>query len=119
MDIVFLHGLQVDCVVGLWDWERAIRQRIIIDLDMATDIEKTAASGKLEDTIDYSAVSKRIQTLVVEGKFELVETMAEKIAETLMGEFSIPWCRVRINKRGAVTGATDVGVIIERGSQQE
>jgi len=118
MDIVFLHGLQVDCVVGLWDWERAIRQRIIIDLDMATDIEKTAASGKLEDTIDYSAVSKRIHTLVVEGKFELVETMAEKIAETLMGEFRIPWCRVRINKRGAVTGATDVGVIIERGSRQ-
>jgi len=119
MDIVFLHGLTIDCVVGLWEWERAIKQRIIVDLDMATDIAKTAASGKLEDTIDYSAVSKHIQALVIDGQFELVETMAEKIAESLNHEFNIPWCRVRINKRGAVTGATDVGVEIERGEKPQ
>lgn len=117
MDIVYLHGLSVDCVVGLWDWERAIQQRVIIDLDMGTDVAKTAASGKLDDTIDYKSVSKRVTDVVVEGQFELVESMAEKIAATLAEEFNIPWCRIRINKRGAVTGATDVGVIIERGSR--
>lgn len=117
MDIVYLHGLSVDCVVGLWDWERAIQQRIIIDLDMASDVAKTAASGALEDTIDYKSVSKRVTDLVVEGEFELVESMAEKIAKSLQDEFDIPWCRVRINKRGAVSGAIDVGVIIERGSR--
>lgn len=115
MDIVFLHGLAIDCVVGLWDWERATTQRVYIDLDMGHDLSKPAKSQKLEDTLDYKAISKRVQVIVTEGQFKLVETMAEHVATALLDEFSIAWCRVRVNKRGAVRGATDVGVIIERG----
>jgi len=117
MDIVYLHGLTVDCVVGLWDWERAITQKVTIDLDMGKDISIAARSKNLDDTLNYKAVSKHVVDLVVEGKFELVETMAEDIAAALKSEFDVQWCRVRINKMGAVRGARDVGVIIERGSK--
>jgi dihydroneopterin aldolase len=117
LDIVFLHGLAIDCVVGLWDWERATTQRIYVDLDMGQDLAKPAKSQKLEDTLDYKSISKRVQTIVKDGKFKLVETMAEHIAKALIEEFSVAWCRVRVNKRGAVRGATDVGVIIERGTK--
>jgi len=118
MDIVYLHGLTVDCVVGLWDWERAITQRISIDLDMGTDVSVAARSGNLEDTLNYKAVSKDIADLVIAGEYELVETMAEDIAARLREEFGVSWCRVRINKKGAVRGANDVGVIVERGTRE-
>lgn len=114
MDIVFLHGLAIDCIVGLWDWERETSQRVYIDLDMGSDVSVAARSHKLEDTLDYKSISKRVTDLVIEGEYLLVETMAEDIAECLQKEFSIRWCRVKVNKRGAVRGAQDVGVIIER-----
>lgn len=117
MDIVYLHGLVVDCVVGLWDWERAITQKVTIDLDMGSDVSIAAKSKNIEDTLNYKEVSKRVAEVVVDGEFLLVETMAEDIAATLKKEFGVKWCRVRINKTGAVRGAKDVGVIIERGEQ--
>ncbi len=115
LDIVYLHGLKVECVIGVWDWERRIKQTVTIDLDMAADIQRAAASDQLQDTLNYKAVAKRLMQFVGGSEFQLVETLAERIAELLQAEFSIPWCRVRINKRGAVRGARDVGVIIERG----
>ncbi len=118
MDIVYLHGLTVDCVVGIWDWERAITQKVTIDLDMGKDISKAARSRDIEDTLNYKAVSKHVVDLVIQGEFELVETMAEEIAAALNRDFDVQWCRVRINKTGAVRGARDVGVVIERGSRQ-
>lgn len=117
MDIVYLHGLKVECVIGVWEWERRIKQTVTIDLDMAADIGRAAASDQLEDTLNYKAVAKRLIKFVGDSEFQLVETMAEEIAELLRAEFSIPWCRVRINKRGAVRGAGDVGVVIERGQR--
>ena len=115
MDIIYLHALKVDCIIGLWDWERKVKQRIVIDLDMAADIRKSAQSDAIEDTLDYKAVSKAVITFVSESEFQLVETLAEKIADIILGEFKVPWVRVKINKKGAIRGATDVGVIIERG----
>ena len=117
MDITFLHGLKVDCVIGIWDWERRTRQTIVIDLDMASDVSKAAQSDDIKDAVDYKAVSKRLQEFVSQSEFQLVETLAERIANIVMDEFSVPWVRVRINKKGAVSNAGDVGIIIERGAK--
>ena len=117
MDIIFLHDLRIDCVIGIWDWERKIRQTVIIDLDMAADIRRAAKSDRIDDTLNYKAVAKRLQTFVGESQFQLIETLAEKIAEIVLAEFAVPWVRVRVNKRGAVRGAIDVGVVIERGTR--
>lgn len=117
MDIIYLHDLKVDCVIGVWDWERKIKQTITIDLDMGFDIRKAAASDALEDTLSYKDVSKRVEAFVKDSGFQLVERLAEEIAAILLNEFDIKWCRVKINKFGAVRGAGDVGVLIERGER--
>lgn len=117
LDITFLHGLKIDCIIGVWDWERQTRQTIIVDLDMAADIMRAAASDDINDALDYKAVARRVTEFVEASDFQLVETLAEKIAALVLKEFNIPWIRVRINKRGAVRGARDVGVVIERGQQ--
>ena len=116
MDIIFLHDLRVDCVIGVWDWERKIRQTVVVDLDMAFDIRKAAASDDLADTLSYKEVSKRVSGFIEQSGFRLVERMAEEVAAILLDEFRVSWCRVRINKPGAVRGAGDVGVVIERGT---
>lgn len=115
MDIIFLRGLQIDTVIGIYDWERAIRQTIILDLEMAWDIRKAAASDNIEDTLDYKAVSKRVISFVEESEFFLVETLAEKIARIILQEFGVSWVRLTLNKKGAIRGASDVGILIERG----
>ena len=115
MDIIYLHDLKVDCVIGVWDWERKIKQTITIDLDMGFDIGKAAKSDDLVDTLSYKDVSKRVEAFVKESGFQLVERLAEEVANILLTEFAIEWCRVKINKYGAVRGAGDVGVLIERG----
>jgi dihydroneopterin aldolase len=116
MDIIFLRGLRIDTVIGIYDWERQVRQTVILDLEMATDIRLAAATDDIAHTLDYKAVSKRITTFVEESDFFLVETLAERIAAILLEEFSVPWVRLTLNKKGAISGATDVGIQIERGS---
>jgi dihydroneopterin aldolase len=115
MDIIFLHDLKVETVIGIWGWERKIRQTVAIDLDMSADIRKAAASDSVEDTLNYKLVAKRVQQFVADSSFQLVETLAEKIAEIVLGEFDVAWVRVRVNKPGAIRGARDVGILIERG----
>lgn len=114
MDKLFLTGLEVETIVGIWEWERKIPQTVVIDLEMAADIRKAAVSDSIDDTLDYKQVAKRVQELVVESKFKLVEAMAEKIAETVLEEFRVPWIKVRVNKPHAIRGARDVGIVIER-----
>ncbi|MXZ81344.1 MAG: dihydroneopterin aldolase [Gammaproteobacteria bacterium] len=115
MDVIYLHGLKVDCVIGCWEWEKRIRQNIVIDLDMGFDGSGAAASDSLEDTLSYKDVAKRVRSFVAESRFQLLEKLAEEIAAIVLGEFPATWCRVRLNKFGAVTGARDVGIVIERG----
>jgi len=119
MDIIFIRDLRVDIVIGVWDWERKIRQTVAIDLEMATDIRKAAASDDVADTLDYKAVSKRLQEFMAESGFQLVESLAERITEIVRDEFDVPWVRVRVNKPGALRGARDVGVLIERGERPD
>lgn len=115
MDIVFIRGLRAETVIGIYDWEREIRQTVEIDLEMGTDIRKAAASERIEDTLDYKAVSKRLVSFVESSQFQLVETLAERCAGIVLDEFGVPWVRLTLNKIGAVSTARDVGVIIERG----
>lgn len=115
MDIIYLHDLKVDTIIGIFDWERRITQTVIIDLDIQADIHKAAQSDAIEDTLNYKAVAKRIIEYVGNSDFQLVETLAERIADIILQEFNVPWLRVRVNKKGAIRGASDVGVIIERG----
>ncbi len=116
MDIIFLDDLQIETIIGIFDWERNTKQTVMFNLEMATDIKKAAASDAIEDTLDYKAVAKRIIQFVEESEFQLVETLAERVAEIIMNEFSVPWVRVRLNKSGAIRGAKGVGILIERGN---
>ena len=113
-DTIYLYDLRVDAIVGIWDWERKIRQVVSIDLEMGADIRKAAASDSVEDTLNYKNVAKRVQQFVADSEFQLVETLAEKIAEIVLTEFDVPWVDVRINKPGAIRNARDVGVRIRR-----
>lgn len=117
MDIVFLRGLRVDTVIGVYDWERRIKQTVVLDLEMATDVRKAAATDDIQDALDYKSVAKRVEHFVAESEFQLVETLAERCAQIIRDEFSVPWLRLTLNKKGAVRSAEDVGVIIERGSR--
>ncbi len=117
MDIIFLKKLEIETVIGIYDWEREIKQTVVLDIEMATDISKAAASDHIDDTLDYKAVAKRLIQFVGESEFGLVETLTEKIAEIIVTEFSVPWVKVVLNKRGAIRGAEGVGIIIERGKK--
>lgn len=115
MDIIFLRELRIETVIGIYDWERRIKQPVVIDVDMGADVRRAAATDNIEDTLNYKAVAKRIIAFVESSEFQLVETLAERVAEIVLGEFEVPWLRLTVNKQGAVSGARDVGVIIERG----
>lgn len=117
MDIVYIRDLKVETVIGIFDWERRIRQTVSIDLEMATDIRKAAATDNIADALDYKAVAKRLIAYVGESQFLLVETLSEKVAEIVMTEFNVPWLKLRLSKPGAVRGSQDVGIIIERGKK--
>ena len=114
MDKIFLSALSVECIVGIWDWERRVKQTVIIDLEMAADIRRAALTDHIDDTIDYKRVSKRLLTFVGESQFQLVETLTEAIARVVITEFGVSWVKVRLNKRGAIRGARDVGIEVER-----
>lgn len=115
MDIVFLRGLRVETIIGIYDWEKQIRQPVVLDLEMSADVARAAASDRIEDALDYKAVAKRLKQFVSESHFELVETLAERCAQIVREEFDVEWMRLTLNKIGAVSSAADVGVIIERG----
>lgn len=115
MDKVFIEGLEVDTLIGAYDWERNIRQCLLVDLDMAWDNTAPAKEDDLIQALDYAVVSSRITEFARGATFELVETFAERLAELLRTEFGIQWLRLRITKPGAVASARGVGVEIERG----
>ena len=117
MDIIYLNDLRIETIIGIYDWERRTKQTVILDIEMGADIEKAAATDDINDTLNYKAVAKRIMAFVGDSQYELVETLAEKTADIILNEFNVPWCRLRLNKQGAVRGVRDVGVIIERGQR--
>ena len=115
MDKIFLDELKIDTIIGIWDWERKMRQTVVIDLEMSADVARAASTDSVEDTLNYKSVAKRLQQFVGDSSFQLVETLAERIATIIREEFGVAWVRVRVHKPGAIRGSKDVGVEIERG----
>jgi 7,8-dihydroneopterin aldolase/epimerase/oxygenase len=119
MDLVFIEDLRIETIIGIYDWERTTRQVVALDVEMAFDNTRPAASDRIADTLDYKAVSKRLIAFVGAAQFELVETLAERCAAIVREEFGVAWLRLKLSKPGAVTGAKAVGVIIERGERPD
>ena len=117
MDVVFIEDLRIETVIGIYDWERKIRQTVALDLEMAFDNRKPAASDRIDDTLDYKKIAKRLIAFVEGSHFELVETLAERCAQIVLHEFGVAWLRLKLSKPGAVTGSKAVGVAIERGAK--
>ena len=115
MDIVYIRDLRIETIIGIYDWERQVRQTVSIDLEMASDIHKAAETDDIQYALNYKAVSKRLIAYVENRNALLVEALAEEIAKIIREEFNVPWLRLRLSKPGAVRGARDVGLIIERG----
>jgi dihydroneopterin aldolase len=118
MDIVYVRDLKIDAHIGIYEWEKRILQKIRIDLEMGWDNRIPAASDNIKDTLNYKTAAKRVVQLIESTHYELVERLAETIADTLMRDFSIPWIQVTVGKPGAVRGSSEVGVKIERGDRQ-
>ncbi len=119
MDKIFLNELKVDTIIGIWEWERRVRQTVVIDLEMSADIAAAAATDDVADTLNYKLVAKRLQDFIADSGFQLVETLAERIAAIIRDEFGVAWVMVRVNKPGAIRGSKDVGVVIERGERPD
>ncbi len=117
MDIIFLGALEIDTVIGIYDWEREIKQTVVFDIEMGFDIKKAAQTDDIAFTLDYKAVTDRVVDFVEQSEFFLVETLIEEVANLLLKEFKIPWVKITLNKRGAISRARDVGIIIERGEK--
>ncbi|WP_062061344.1 dihydroneopterin aldolase [Cellvibrio sp. OA-2007] len=117
MDIVYIRDLRIDTIIGIYDWEREVRQTVSIDLEMASDIRKAAETDDIQYALNYKAVSKRLIAYVENRNALLVEALAEEIAQVIRTEFNVPWLRLRLSKPGAIRGARDVGLLIERGQK--
>ena len=117
MDIIYLRDLKIETIIGVYEWERHVKQIVRLDLEMAADIRKAADTDQIADTLNYKAVAKRLIDFVGHSDFQLVETLAERVAGIVLQEFNVPWLRLQVSKPGAVRGAADVGVIIERGER--
>ncbi len=116
-DTVFIRELKVETVIGVYDWERSVRQLLVLNLEMASDNRRAAATDGIGHAVDYAAVSERLISFVEASKFQLIETLAEQVAAIVLQEFAVPWLRLRVSKPGAVIQARDVGVLIERGER--
>jgi 7,8-dihydroneopterin aldolase/epimerase/oxygenase len=113
-DRIFLRGLEIDCIIGFIEWERRIKQTIVIDLEMPVDCRRAALTDEVADTVDYKKVSKRIIAFVEASEFKLVETLAHRVAMLIIEEFGVEWVRLSVNKPGAIRGSRDVGIMLER-----
>ena len=113
-DRIFLRGLEVECIIGFIEWERRIKQTVVIDIELPVDCRRAALSDDVADTLDYKRVAKRVIAFVETSEFKLVETLAQRLAMLVIGEFELDWVRLSINKPGAIRGSRDVGVTVER-----
>jgi dihydroneopterin aldolase len=114
MDKIFIHALKAEAIIGIYDWERQVRQTVLIDLEFAADVRKAALTDSIDDTLNYKRVAKRILAFVESSQFHLVETLAEHVAMLVLDEFGISWVRITLSKPGAVRSSRDVGVSVER-----
>ena len=114
MDTIFIHALKTEAIIGIFDWERQVKQTVIIDIEISADVRKAALSDSIHDTLNYKKVSKRVLEFVEASQFHLVETLAEHVAMLILADFSVPSVRISLSKPGAIRGSRDVGVVLER-----
>jgi dihydroneopterin aldolase len=114
MDKIFIHALKTEAIIGIFDWERQVRQTVLLDIEMSADIRKAALTDSIDDTLNYKRVAKRVLAFVEASQFHLVETLAESVAMLILEEFDIAWVSIILSKPGAVRSSRDVGVSIER-----
>lgn len=114
MDKILLNDIKVECIVGIWEWERRVPQVVIVDLELATDVRKAAASDRIEDAVDYKHAADRVREFVAQSQFKLLESLAENTAQLLLHEFSLSAVRVKISKPAALGAGAKVSVVIER-----
>lgn len=117
MDIVYIRDLRIDTIIGIYDWEREVRQTVSLDLEMAADIRQAAATDDIQYALNYKSVAKRLIQFIGDSEFQLVETMAEEVTNIVRKEFQVPWVKLRLSKPGALRQSQDVGLIIERGTK--
>jgi dihydroneopterin aldolase len=113
-DRIFLHGLTAECIIGFIDWERRVRQTVVLDIELPVDCRRASLTDEVADTLDYKKVAKRVLAYVAASEFKLVETLAHRVALLVLEEFGAEWVRVALNKPGAIRNSRDVGVVIER-----
>ncbi|HEX3396101.1 MAG TPA: dihydroneopterin aldolase [Steroidobacteraceae bacterium] len=114
MDKIFIHALKTETIVGIFDWERQVKQTVVMDIEFSADIRKAALSDSIDDTLNYKGVAKRVLAFVDESSFHLVETLAEHVAMLVLEEFGVSWVRIVLSKPGAIRSSRDVGVMLER-----
>ena len=114
MDKIFIHALKTEAIIGIFDWERQVKQTVIVDIEISADITKAAVSDSIDDTLNYKRIAKRVLTFVEESRFHLVETLAEHIAMLVLEEFGVAWVGLSLSKPGAIRSSRDVGVKLER-----
>jgi 7,8-dihydroneopterin aldolase/epimerase/oxygenase len=114
MDKIFIHALKTEAIIGIFDWERQVKQTVIVDIEISADIRKAALSDSIDDTLNYKRVAKRVLSFIEESSFHLVETLADHIAMLLLEDFGLAWVRISLSKPGAIRSSRDVGVILER-----
>ena len=113
-DRIFLHGLTAECIIGFIDWERRVKQTVVLDIELPVDCRRAAGSDEVADTLDYKKVAKRVLAFIEASEFKLVETLAHRVALLILEEFAVAWVRIALNKPGAIRNSRDVGVVIER-----
>jgi len=114
MDKIFIHALKTEAIIGIFDWERQVRQTVLLDIEISADTLKAALSDSIEDTLNYKRIAKRVFAFVEASQFHLVETLAEHIAMLILEEFGVAWVALTLSKPGAVRGSRDVGVMLQR-----
>jgi dihydroneopterin aldolase len=118
MDKIFIHALKAEAIIGIFDWERQVKQTVLIDVELSADIRKAALTDAIADTLNYKAVAKRILSFIEASQFHLVETLAEHIAMLVLEDFGVAWVSIKLSKPGAVRNSRDVGVDLERDRSQ-
>jgi dihydroneopterin aldolase len=114
MDKIFIHALKTETIIGIFDWERQVRQTVIMDIEIGADIRRAALTDSIDDTLNYKRVAKRVLAFVEGSQFHLVETLAEHLAMLILEEFGVAWVGIVLSKPGAVRSSRDVGVVLER-----
>jgi len=113
-DRIFVHGLTTECVIGFIDWERRVKQTVVVDLELSADCRRAALTDEVADTLDYRKVVKRVLAFIEASECHLIETLAERLARVVLEEFGLDWVRISLSKPGAFRHSRDVGVTLER-----